>query len=159
MKKIILGIVFVLFALVANSQELVKTTRNISNGESYLLWTCAAVDSVGGLQDSVLFTIKVAADMPFKFDVGVSVEKKTGSDTSVHVCAYGALFANGPWARIGTGGARSANVTSATNTFVTFSYGTAVQYRYIRVHVQKPANLTGSTGVKINTVELKVWEQ
>lgn len=159
MKKIILFVVMlVAFVVTSQAQEVVRATKTQPIGSSYYTYPTVPSDSVGTAQDSVLFPILVSAAMPYKFDIAVTCEKKSGSDTSIHICAYGKKFLNDTWERIGTSGARSANVTS-TNIFVKYSYGTAVQYRYIRIHVQKPTNKVGSTGVKLTGVEFKYWEQ
>ena len=157
MKKIILVISLLLVGLVANSQELVKSTQVIPAGSAYISIVGGVMDTVGTAQDSILWPVQVGTQKLYKFDVGVYANKRTNADTSIHICVYGKIFADGAWTRIGTGGARSANISGAI--YTTFSYGTAVQYRYLRIHVQKPTNLSGASGVKITKVEVRTWDQ
>jgi len=157
MKKLILVISLLLIGLVANSQELVKSTIYMPKGAHYLTITGGVMDTVGTAQDSILWPVRIGTANLYKFDVGVYANKRTNADTSIHICVYGKIFENGAWTRIGTTGARSANISGAI--YTTFSYGTAVQYNYLRIHVQKTTNLAGASGVKINKVELQLWDQ
>ena len=126
-------------------------------GDSYYKYVGTAGDSLCPTYDSILYPIKVGADRFYKFSVGAYIKKKSGNDSTVWVSVYGKQFEDGSWTKIGTSGKHSLIINSATGVYVQYDYGTAVQYRYIRIDLQMP--VVTSKGAIVNYVELKTWGQ
>jgi len=155
MKKICLFLLVSVFSFAVFSQTVVKTTLNTSTVEqNYFKYTGSAADTLNASLDSIQFPIKVTQNFTYKIDLSANFNKRSGADTLIIMTLYGKKFEDeASWTRLTSG--HSANVTGAIQS--TLSYGTAVQYRYLKVVFQIAG--TKSTGVKITKWELKLWNQ
>jgi hypothetical protein len=161
MKKLGLISFVMLISLASIGQVLTKTQISIPYGDTYGSYTAVAADTLTTNQDSILFPILVNSDKLYKITIGATFLGKTTADTIVKIAIWGKNFADEDYTYITS--VNSAVVSSTTvKTQKTLAYGTAVQYRYLRIHFMRPpSGITVPTklGSKLVKAEIKIWQQ
>ena len=159
MKKLIAILILVSFAFVASAQGVTKTQITFPKGNTYGAYVGGAMDTLTANQDSIMFPVFINNDHLTKVTVGATFLRVGASDTIVKMAIWGKNFADESYTYL-----TSVNTSAVTSTTVlvqkTLAYGTAIQYRYLRIHFMRPVPVTGAgTKIKLVKAEIKVYEQ
>ena len=147
--------------VMANAQVVNKTQITIPSGNTYISYTAIATDSLGVTQDSILFPVLINNDKLYKVTIGATFHATSTSDTIVKIAIWGKNFADEDYTYITS--ENTAVITSTTvATQKTIAYGTALQYRYLRIHLMRPPStmtVVTKKGSHLVKLEAKIWEQ
>ena len=141
-------------SIVASAQVRNVAQINVPADYSFASYVGVAADTLSSKQDSIQIPFLFKLHNLTKVTVGVNLAKRSGNDTLVTMRIYGKNFAGDDYTLLST--STSANVTTSAIQLTT-AYGTAIQYRYIKVNLIIAG--TKSTGVKVNKVEVKQFIQ
>ena len=159
MKKLILIISLILigFSCVAQTEKGSATTSTLG----YATIKLDAADTLKHTADSIAYVFSMNDNKPAKFSVIVGMVSKTAvADTNYHITVYGKVFGASSWTKIGTSGAVSANVASATvNVVAQYDYATAVNYSFVMLVIRKVASKTNAAGMVVKDAQFRYFTQ
>jgi hypothetical protein len=155
MKKIIFAcLTLLLFIGNISGQTKMNVTKNYGPEVSYVSYTGDASDTIKRVADSVYTEYILGLDAEYKINVVTSLAKVSGNDTTVKCTIWGRNSVLEAYTVLNI--STSANVTSAA-TILSSAYTTEARYRYIKISY-KLAATPKSLGVKVNSIELKVYK-
>jgi len=118
MKKIIFGILFMLFALtMATAQDYTRSVVNMTNATKTSLTLSATVDYMdGATRDTIRYPFFLDKDYPVLFYFNSVLAPRAGADTTVTINVYGRVFDSQAWTIISSCTSTTAAITASTAT-------------------------------------------
>ena len=157
MKKFLILFFSLILSMVCLAQTKTVTLPSIIPGNSYISYKVTAADTLTTNLDSISYECLVNQHNLYKITVGASFYKRNAADTLIKISLWGKNFATESYTKFYQLNSDNITGTSAAPTQKTVAYGTAIQYRYIRVNLQIAGQK--SSGVKVNSLELKCYWQ
>jgi len=180
MKKFVLFLIAVLCMITLQAQDRSIAAKTFTTTQTYLLYTGVTADTLTSFQDSIGMIFYINKEYPVQLYILSELAPRAGADTTVTCYLQGRMFNTQDWTTItntsGTVAAAAENVvTTVAQQSGTMAWDTAGSvyvfagtftntsvmnfYREFRLIWKIAGNDAVGTGVKINSVAIKIWRR